>query len=91
VALLAKTAVLAIRILERTQGVAVRQSFLADAPQRGKWPFIDVLRDQLSRLGIPVLGGLPIGHGPHPRSIPLAAMAKLDVRDRTFVVELGVL
>ncbi|WP_172629581.1 hypothetical protein [Streptomyces sp. NL15-2K] len=38
----------------------------------------DVLRDRLTRLGVPVLGGLPAGHGPHPPTIPLGTQATID-------------
>ena len=33
---------------------------------QGDWTAIDVLRDRLGRLGVPILGGLPIGHGAGP-------------------------
>ncbi|WP_404828109.1 hypothetical protein [Streptomyces canus] len=35
------------------------------------WGVPDVLRDRLTRLGVPVLGGLPAGHGLHATTIPL--------------------
>ena len=37
-----------------------------------------VLRDRLGGLGIPILGGLPIGHGRHPRALPVGTWAELD-------------
>lgn len=36
-------------------------------PSLGGWGIGDVLRDRLTRLGVPVLGGIPAGHGLHPR------------------------
>jgi muramoyltetrapeptide carboxypeptidase len=36
-----------------------------DEPQA--WSYLSVLRDHLDPLGVPVLGGLAIGHGRHPR------------------------
>jgi muramoyltetrapeptide carboxypeptidase len=55
--------------LDGLRGVAVGQFIRSAEPKRGKWSAIDVLYDQLSGLGVPVLGGLPIGHGPTlPRS-----------------------
>ncbi len=37
-----------------------------------------VLRDRLNRLGVPILGGLPIGHGKDPRALPVGTWAELD-------------
>jgi muramoyltetrapeptide carboxypeptidase len=37
-----------------------------------------VLRDRLSGLGVPILGGLPVGHGRHPRALPVGTWAELD-------------
>jgi muramoyltetrapeptide carboxypeptidase len=77
--------------LEGLRGVAVGQFICSAEPKRGKWSFIDVLRDQLGELGVPVLGGLPIGHGPSPRTIPIGTLAKLDTATRTLTIEPGVL
>jgi hypothetical protein len=52
--------------LEGLKGVAVGQFIRSAEPQRGKWSFIEVLGSQLDELDVPVLGGLPIGHGPFP-------------------------
>jgi muramoyltetrapeptide carboxypeptidase len=76
--------------LEGLRGVAVGQFIRSAEPRRGAWSFIDVLRDQLGELGVPVLGGLPIGHGPTPRTIPLGTLATLDTAGRTLTVEAGV-
>lgn len=77
--------------LEGIQGVAVGQFIRSAEPKPGKWSFIDVLRDQLGELGVPVLGGLPIGHGPSPRTIPLGTLATLDTASGTLTIEPGVL
>jgi muramoyltetrapeptide carboxypeptidase len=50
----------------------------------------DVLRDWLVPLGVPVLGGLPIGHGRNPASVPLGTSATLDVGAGTLTVSSGV-
>ncbi|MEO1018937.1 MAG: LD-carboxypeptidase [Pseudomonadota bacterium] len=44
--------------------------------------FIQVLRDHLQPLNIPILGGLPLGHGRRPLSIPTGTMARLDANER---------
>jgi len=44
------------------------------------WPttIADVLLDRLGDLGVPVLGGLPVGHGQDQLSVPLGVPATLD-------------
>jgi muramoyltetrapeptide carboxypeptidase len=76
--------------LEGVKGVAVGQFIRSAEPKPGKWSIIDVLQDQLSSLGVPVLGGLPIGHGPCPLTVPLGTIARLDTAARTLTVEPGV-
>jgi muramoyltetrapeptide carboxypeptidase len=63
--------------LDGLRGVAVGQFIRSAEPKPGKWSLIDVLYDQLDALGVPVLGGLPIGHGPRPPTVPLGSMATL--------------
>lgn len=48
---------------------------------------IDLLRDHLSRLGVPILGGLPLGHGDQPATVPLGATAVLDAKVGTLTVK----
>jgi muramoyltetrapeptide carboxypeptidase len=74
--------------LEGLVGVAVGQytDCGADSATEGDWTELDVLRDQLSRLGVPVLGGLPIGHGDRPQAVPIGTMATLDANAGTLTV-----
>src|SRR6185369_1877568 len=60
------------------RGVAVGQFLRCAEEAPGKWSIVDVLYDRLAPLGVPVLGGLPIGHGPHPPTVPLGTTATLD-------------
>jgi muramoyltetrapeptide carboxypeptidase len=76
--------------LDGLRGVAVGQFIRSAEPSPGKWSIVDVLYDQLAGLGVPVLGGLPIGHGPSPPTVPLGTMATLDTRAGTLTVEPGV-
>ena len=46
----------------------------------------DVLRDWLAPLDVPILGGLPIGHGLNPASVPLGTTATIDVAAGTLTV-----
>jgi muramoyltetrapeptide carboxypeptidase len=59
-------------------------------PSLGGWGIVDVLRDRLTRLGVPVLGGLPVGHGLHPPTIPLGTQATIDTATGTLTVEAAV-
>jgi muramoyltetrapeptide carboxypeptidase len=50
------------------------------------WPvsIVDVLTEHLSTWGVPVLGGLPIGHGTDQLTVPLGVPARLDVAAGTL-------
>jgi muramoyltetrapeptide carboxypeptidase len=65
-------------------GVAVGQ-FTKFSPSKGI-TIVELLRDHLSRLGVPILGGLPFGHGPEPLSVPLGAGATIDAAARTLTI-----
>ena len=63
-----------------------------DHEDRG-WYLLDVLRDRLGDLGVPVLGGLPAGHGgigadgrPDQVALALGATATLDTAAGTLTV-----
>jgi muramoyltetrapeptide carboxypeptidase len=47
----------------------------------------DVLEEHLEPLGVPVLYGLPLGHGKHLASIPLGVRYTLDADGRTLTLE----
>ena len=53
------------------------------------WPvsIVDVLVDRLGDLGIPVLGGLPIGHGVGQLTVPVGVPATIDVAAGTLTAE----
>ncbi len=42
------------------------------------WTILDVLRDRLDVLGVPVLAGLPFGHDANPKVAPLGVPCALD-------------
>lgn len=66
-------------------GVAVGQ-FSKFAPSKGL-TVIDVLRDRLGLLGVPLLGGLPLGHGPDALAIPIGTEATLDADSKTLTIK----
>jgi muramoyltetrapeptide carboxypeptidase len=47
----------------------------------------DVLEERLEALGVPVLYGLPLGHGKHLAALPLGVTCTLDADARTLTVD----
>ncbi len=62
--------------LDGIAGIAFGQftGFRTDGP----WTVFDFLKEHVARLDVPVLGGLPLGHGTRPRAVPVGAPAHLD-------------
>jgi muramoyltetrapeptide carboxypeptidase len=54
-----------------------------------QWPttIVDVLTEHLSSLGVPVLGGLPIGHGADQLTVALGTLSTLDADANTLIVD----
>jgi muramoyltetrapeptide carboxypeptidase len=75
--------------LKGLRGVALGQftGFEHDTTQDGGWDVTHVLRDHFGHLAIPVLGGLPIGHGDHPPTLPLGSEATIDATAGTLTVQ----
>ncbi|MFC4150616.1 LD-carboxypeptidase [Micromonospora mangrovi] len=70
--------------LDGVAGVAVGQfTECADGWDTG---VTDVLTERLADLGVPVLGGLPIGHGPGQLTVPVGTSAVLDADAGTLTV-----
>lgn len=65
--------------LDGVAGIALGQ-FLPRCP-RG------ILDEHLGALGVPVVHGLPIGHGDHQVAVPLGVPARLDATTGTLTVE----
>lgn len=42
------------------------------------WDVVDVLRERLGLLKVPILAGLPVGHDPNPVTVPLGVACVLD-------------
>jgi muramoyltetrapeptide carboxypeptidase len=66
-------------------GIAVGQ--FTDCVDGGRITVTDVLTDRLTDLGVPVLGGLPIGHGEQHLAVPLGTRAVLDAEAGTLTVD----
>lgn len=71
--------------LDGLAGVAVGQ--LTDCSRHGSWTAVDLLREHLGRLGVPILGGLPFGHGKLPRTLAVGLPATLDADAGTLRTE----
>ncbi|WP_117213161.1 S66 peptidase family protein [Allorhizocola rhizosphaerae] len=74
------THLLRSRLLDRVAGVAIGQ-FTNCGPA-----VADVITDRLAPLGLPLLGGLPVGHGDQHVAVPLGTPATLDADAGTLVV-----
>ncbi|ALG09913.1 peptidase U61 [Kibdelosporangium phytohabitans] len=73
--------------LRGLRGVALgRFPGFEDYVDRG-WNLVDVLRDRLGVLKVPVLGGIDAGHGSHPLSLPVGPIAVLDTDVGTLTVQ----
>jgi muramoyltetrapeptide carboxypeptidase len=71
-------------VLNRLAGVALGQ--FVRCTDQWATDVSDVLDERLRDLGVPVLGGLPIGHGPDQLTVPVGVPAVLDVPAATLTV-----
>ncbi|WP_063745924.1 S66 peptidase family protein [Kribbella catacumbae] len=55
-----------------------------------EWTAAKLLQDRLGQLGVPILGGLPLGHDPDPLAVPLGTTAAIDTAAGTLTVAPGV-
>jgi muramoyltetrapeptide carboxypeptidase len=77
-------------LLNGLRGVAVGQITGFEDDRVNGWTVLDVLRDRLAKLDVPILGGLPIGHGLQPATVPLGTLATIDPAAGTLTVAPGV-
>jgi len=77
------TQLLRAGVLAGITGVALGQFVDCTGPP-GEPNVVDVLRERLAPLSVPVVGGLPIGHGPGQLTVPLGVPARLDPGARTL-------
>ncbi|KOX10813.1 peptidase S66 [Micromonospora sp. NRRL B-16802] len=71
-------------VLDGLAGVAVGQ--FTGCADGWDTTVADVLGERLGDLGVPVLGGLPIGHGPGQLTVPVGTEAHLDADEGTLTV-----
>jgi len=81
------TQLLASGALDRVAGVALG-AFDGYPSEPGALPLAEIIRHHLEPLGVPVLGGLPVGHGVACQpAVPTGVPAILDVAGGTLTVE----
>ena len=78
--------------LDGVVGVVVGEFAKSEFPEvRTGFPRVksieEVLENWLARLGVPVLYGLPLGHGKHLATLPLGVTCTLDADARTLTVD----
>jgi muramoyltetrapeptide carboxypeptidase len=66
-------------------GIAVGQFTDCFKPIDG-FTVVDLLRDHLEQFKVPILGGLPVGHGHEPQSTLVGAIAFLDAAAGTLTI-----
>jgi muramoyltetrapeptide carboxypeptidase len=74
--------------LDKVAGIAIGQ--FTNAAASGGWSAAVAVKDRIGDLGVPVLGGLRIGHGNGQLTVPLGAKATIDTAAGTLRVESGV-
>lgn len=65
-------------VLDQITGIALGRFDGFEGYQDRGWTVVDVLHDRLNALGVPILAGLPLGHGSSPRTVPLGTLCSLD-------------
>lgn len=70
---------------EGIQGIAIGQ--FTNCIDEGGPAVEDVLEEHLAGLGVPIVGGLPIGHGDQQLAVGLGVTATLDADAGTLLVE----
>lgn len=73
--------------LDGITGVAVGRVHGFEGHRDREWTILEVLHDRLDGLGVPILGGLPIGHGEGPRAVPFGVSCRLDADQGVLITE----
>jgi muramoyltetrapeptide carboxypeptidase len=76
-------------VLQNLAGIAIGQ-FTNAVGAPGQWTAAQAVQDRVANLGVPVLGGLRVGHGTGQLTVPLGSTATLDTAAGTLTVQPGV-
>lgn len=74
------------KIFDRVAGIALGEFVACDPPRPNEQTIDDVLAERLGELGVPVISGLPIGHGKRNVSVRLGQRATIDAGAQTMVL-----
>ena len=77
-------------LLRNLRGIALGAFGEFETTTASRTTLADVLKDWLAPLRVPILGGLPIGHGRNPATVPLGTTATIDVTAGTLTISPGV-
>jgi len=80
------TALLQSGVLAQLNGIVLGE-FTDCSAGRYSVPTENVLRERLSNLGVPVLGGLPVGHGRHNAPLILGTRALLSAATASLTLD----
>jgi muramoyltetrapeptide carboxypeptidase len=75
------------RKLDEVAGIVIGDVKTKWSGGNGELSVEDIAEELLGPLGVPVIVGLPIGHGKHHATVPIGALATLDADAGTLVVE----
>ena len=70
--------------LTSVAGIAIGQ--FTEFKSHGDFTIVDLLREHLQPLGVPILGGLPLGHGENPVSALIGSIAILNADDHSLTI-----
>ena len=70
--------------LRGVAGIALGR--FTDFKPSGSLTIVELLQEHLSTLGVPILGGLPLGHGEGAQRIPMGCHTVLDAGDRQLTI-----
>lgn len=73
--------------LDRIAGVVLGQFPDFDGYTDRGWELLDVLRDHMAQLNVPVLGGIPLGGDPTAQAAPIGTTATIDADAGTLTVD----
>ena len=76
-------------VLKNIKGIAIGQFTNAEGNE-GQWTAAQAVLDRVADLGVPVLGGLRVGHGKGQLTVPLGTTATIDTAAGTLTVAAGV-
>lgn len=76
--------------LDQLAGIAIGTFGEFETTEASGWTLDNVISDWLDRLGVPVLGGLPLGHGRNPATVPLGTTTTINPSTTTMAVAAGV-